>query len=85
MADGRHSRSIRLAPNRSIWWAARRLQRRARWSNSPLVIESVLKTPARTFPFKDQWSLSADGQTLRMVHLEDDLAGQVAVLDKNGA
>jgi hypothetical protein len=58
------------------------VQTRAHWSDSQLVIESVLKTPNRTFRFRDHWSLSADGQTLRMAHVDDDLAGQVAVLEK---
>jgi hypothetical protein len=54
----------------------------AQWKGSELVIESELKTPSRTFHFRDHWSLSADGQTKRMAHLDDDLAGQVAVLEK---
>ena len=57
-------------------------QSRAHWSGSELVIDSELKTPSRTFHFKDHWSLSADGETLRMAHLDDDLAGQIAVLEK---
>ena len=57
-------------------------QSRAHWTGSELVIESKLKTPNRTFHFEDHWSLSADGQTLRMAHLDDDLAGQIAVLEK---
>lgn len=57
-------------------------QTRAHWNDSALTIESELKTPSRTFHFKDHWSLSADGQTLRMAHLDDDLAGQIAVLEK---
>lgn len=57
-------------------------QSRAHWGGSELMIESVLRTPNRTFLFKDHWSLSADGQTLRMAHLDDDLAGQIAVLEK---
>src|SRR5262249_21717555 len=54
----------------------------AHWSGSELVIESTLNTPTRTFHFKDHWSLSADGQTLRMAHRDDDLAGQSALLEK---
>ena len=57
-------------------------QSRAHWRDSELVIESELKTPSRTFHFRDHWSLSADCETLRMAHLDDDLAGQVAVLEK---
>jgi len=58
------------------------VQSRARWSGSELVIESELTTPNRSFHFKDHWSLSVDGQTLRMAHPDDDLAGQIAVLEK---
>jgi hypothetical protein len=54
----------------------------AHWNDSELVIESELKTPSRTFHFRDHWSLSANGQTLRMAHRDDDLAGQIAVLEK---
>jgi hypothetical protein len=31
---------------------------------------------------KDHWSLSDDGRTLTMAHRDDDLAGQVAVLER---
>ncbi len=62
--------------------AAGEAQSRARWSGSELVIESKLKTPNRTFDFRDHWSLSHDGEVLRMAHLDDDLAGQVAILEK---
>jgi hypothetical protein len=55
---------------------------RAYWNGAELVIETVLNTPARTFRFKDHWSLSDNGSTLRMAHVDDDLAGQVAVLEK---
>jgi hypothetical protein len=55
---------------------------RAHWKDSELVIESELKTPSRILHFKDHWSLSVDGETLRMAHLDDDLAGQIAVLEK---
>jgi len=57
-------------------------QIRAHWRGSELIIETELKMPARTFHFKDDWSLSRDGQTLRMAHLDDDLAGQIAALEK---
>jgi hypothetical protein len=58
------------------------LRSRARWKGSELVIESELTTTGGTFRFEDHWSLSADGQTLRMAHVDDALAGQVAVLEK---
>jgi hypothetical protein len=54
----------------------------ARWEGSELVIESRMRTPGREFHLKDHWSLSDDGQTLTMAHRDDDLAGQVAVLER---
>ena len=54
----------------------------ARWVGTELVIESRMKTPARAFHFKDHWSLSDDGRTLTMAHPDDDLAGQIAVLER---
>ena len=57
-------------------------QTRARWIGSVLVIETTLRTPNRTFSFRDHWTLSADRQTLTMAHPDDDLAGQVAVLER---
>lgn len=71
--NGRESRiTIGAAEGRS----------RARWNGSELIIDSVLTTPNGTLHFSDHWSLSSDGQTLRMAHEDDDLAGQVAVLEK---
>ncbi|HMF97270.1 MAG TPA: hypothetical protein VKE96_23385 [Vicinamibacterales bacterium] len=58
------------------------VQSRAHWNGSELVIDSVLRTPGRTFHFSDHWSLSHDRQTLKMAHPDDDLAGQVAILEK---
>jgi hypothetical protein len=52
------------------------------WEGTELVIESRMKTPGREFHFKDHWSLSDDGRTLTMAHRDDDLAGQIAVLEK---
>ena|ERR1700685_1327151 len=54
----------------------------ARWQGAELVIESRMTTPDRASHFKDHWSLSNDGQTLTMAHRDDDLAGQVSVLEK---
>jgi len=62
--------------------AAGDVQSRAHWNGSELVIDSVLRTPGRTFHFTDHWSLSHDGRTLTMAHPDDDLAGQVAILEK---
>jgi len=58
------------------------LRTQARWEGAELVIESWMPTPQREFHFKDHWSLSADGLTLTMAHRDDDLAGQVAVLER---
>jgi hypothetical protein len=54
----------------------------ARWEETELVIESWMKTPGRELHFKDRWSLSDDGRTLTMAHRDDDLAGQMAVLER---
>ena len=55
---------------------------RARWEDAELVIESSMKTPDRAFHFRDHWSLSNDGCTLTMAHRNDDLDGQISVLEK---
>jgi hypothetical protein len=57
-------------------------QSSARWSGGELVIESRMNARGRDFYFKDHWSLSAGGRALTMEHRDDDLAGQIAVLDK---
>ena len=54
----------------------------ARWEAEELVVEFRMKTPGRDVYVKDHWSLSADGQTLTMVHLDDDLAGQISVFER---
>lgn len=55
---------------------------RAHWEDEDVVIESSMKTSEREFHFKDHWSLSGDGQTLTMAHRDDDLTGQISVLEK---
>jgi hypothetical protein len=57
----------------------------AHWEGTELVIESRMKTPGRDAYFKDHWSLSEDGQTLTMAHRDDDLAGQISVLEKRSS
>jgi hypothetical protein len=52
------------------------------WQGKELVIESRMTAASRIAYFKDHWSLSEDGQTLTMEHRDDDLAGQIAVLEK---
>lgn len=56
---------------------------RARWEGMDLVIESMMKTPDREVYLKDHWMLSDDGQLLTMAHRDDDLAGQISVLEKS--
>jgi hypothetical protein len=55
---------------------------RVRWEGMELVIESWMKAPDRELYFKDHWSISHDGETLIMAHRDDDLAGQISVLEK---
>jgi hypothetical protein len=54
----------------------------ALWQEQELVIESRVSLSGREAYFKDHWSLSEDGQTLTMEHRDDDLAGQIAMLEK---
>jgi hypothetical protein len=54
----------------------------ARWEGEELVIESRVTTPCREVHFEDHWSVSDDGRTLTMAHRNDDLAGQISVLEK---
>jgi hypothetical protein len=55
------------------------------WQEKELVIESRVSLSGREAYFKDHWSLSKDGQTLTMEHRDDDLAGQIAVLEKRSS
>jgi hypothetical protein len=55
---------------------------RARWEGAELVIESWGGQKDRELHFKDHWSLSSEGNTLTMTHRDDDLAGQVSMLEK---
>lgn len=58
------------------------LRSRASWEGNELLIESWADVGERKAHFRDHWSLSEDGSTLRMEHRDDDLAGQVAVFEK---
>ena len=58
-------------------------QTRAWWEGTELVIESKMKLPGRDVYYKDYWSISGDGRTLTMAHHDDDLDGQISVLEKN--
>jgi hypothetical protein len=55
---------------------------RSRWEGTELVIESWMSLGGRESYFRDHWSLSADGQVLTMEHRNDDLAGQITVLER---
>jgi hypothetical protein len=52
------------------------------WAGEELVIESWMNAGGRESHFRDYWSVSADGRTLTMEHRDDDLAGQVTVLER---
>ncbi|MGA9544696.1 MAG: hypothetical protein WBQ85_14070 [Candidatus Sulfotelmatobacter sp.] len=54
----------------------------ARWEREELVIESWMQFGGREMHFRDCWSLSSDQRTLTMEHRDDDLAGQVTILDR---
>jgi hypothetical protein len=54
---------------------------KAQWRGSVLVIESLLKVADRELHFRDHWSLSDDRTILTMAHPDDDLAGQISILD----
>ena len=58
------------------------LRSRSRWQGTELVIESWMNLGGRESYFRDHWSLSADGQVLTMEHRNDDLAGQMTVLER---
>jgi hypothetical protein len=54
----------------------------ARWDGSTLIVESTLAVGDRVLHFRDHWSLSSGGTVLTMSHPDDDLAGQVSVLER---
>jgi hypothetical protein len=53
-----------------------------RWIGQELLIESWVSQGGREFHFRDDWSFSADGDTLTMQHRDDDLAGQLTILER---
>ncbi len=57
----------------------------ARWEGRELVLESTMEPAGRKMHYKDYWSLSDDGQTLTMEHRDDDLAGQISILERAAA
>ena len=57
----------------------------ATWVGEELVIDSHVDTGgSRPMHFRDYWSLSDDGNKLRMEHRDDDIAGQLSVLERAG-
>lgn len=58
------------------------IRAQTRWEANELLIESWVQLGSREIYFCDCWSLSPDGQTLRMEHRNDDLAGQVTLLER---
>ena len=61
---------------------AGQMRTRASWEGEELLIESWLAVGKHTSHFRDYWLLSNAGDTLTMEHRDDDLAGQVAVLER---
>lgn len=53
-----------------------------RWIGAELLIESWVDLVQRKYHFRDFWFLSNDGQSLTMEHRDDDLRGQVTLLEK---
>jgi len=58
---------------------------RLRWVDSELLIESWVNHSGRRMHFCDYWSLSSDRRILTMEHRNDDVAGQITVLDRMDA
>ena len=58
------------------------MRSRSHWVEDELLIESWLTLKGKDWHTRDFWSLSEDGQTLIMEHREDDLAGQIARLER---
>ncbi|SRR5258706_9142925 len=58
------------------------LRSRVSWEGEELLIESWLAVGEHALHFRDYWLLSNSGETLTMEHRDDDLAGQVAVVER---
>jgi len=58
---------------------------RSNWVGTELLIESWMNVGGREGHFRDYWSLSSDGRTLTMEHRDDDLAGQITLLERTHA
>jgi hypothetical protein len=60
----------------------REWQSQMHWIGPELLIESWVDFGNRKCHFRDFWSVSDDGQALTMEHRNDDLQGQITVLEK---
>lgn len=60
-------------------------QSRLRWIGPELLIESWVAHSGRQMHFCDYWSLSPDGKRLTMEHRDDDLPGQITILERTNA
>jgi hypothetical protein len=58
------------------------MRSRTRWVGDELLIESWVTLGGRESHFRDYWSLSPDARTLIMEHRDDDLAGQITLLER---
>lgn len=54
----------------------------SQWTGAELLIESWMNVGGREGHFRDYWSLSLDGGTLKMEHRDNDLAGQTTLLER---
>jgi hypothetical protein len=61
---------------------AGQMRTRASWEGEELLIESWLAVGEHTSHFRDYRLLSNSGETMTMEHRNDDLAGQIAVLER---
>jgi hypothetical protein len=59
----------------------REWQSQMHWIGTELLIESWVDFGSRKCHFRDFWSVSDDGHSLTMEHRNDDLEGQITVLE----
>lgn len=55
---------------------------RAHWEDAVLIVESLVSAPGGELKLRDHWTLTNDGATLTMTHSDDELAGQISVLER---
>ena len=60
----------------------RQVRGKAHWEGSELIIETWIPMGNLEAHFRDCWSISSDRNTVRMEHRDDDLAGQLTVLER---